>query len=96
MQEFGEVIPSYASVRVFLGETPGYIDWDERYFEAVHFYSDSLSNSDASAMLKRENITYVWWGQAEKDFLPYPVQTLYPSVLVPVYQTLDVTIFRLK
>jgi len=94
MKYFGEIIPAYATVRVFLGETPGAIDWDERYYEAVRFYGGQLTDGEASDVLHRENISYVYWGQDEKEFLKTPA--LYSDILVPVFQTPAVTIFQVK
>jgi hypothetical protein len=92
MKYFGEIIPVYATVRTFLGETPGAIDWDQRYYEAVRFYSGQLTDSQARDIISRENISYVWWGQDEKKFFNAP--SLYPNVLVPVFDNPAVTIFK--
>jgi hypothetical protein len=94
MKYFGEIIPSYATVRVFLGETPGAIDWDERYYTALRFYSGQLTDSETRDLLRRENISYIYWGSNEKEFLKTPA--LYPNVLVPVFQNPAVTIFAQK
>ncbi len=94
MKYFGEIIPAYATVRTFLGETPGALDWDERYFEAVRFYSGLLTDSQARDILLRENISYVYWGQDEKEF--FKTTALYPNILVPVFQNPAVTIFAQK
>jgi len=92
MKYVGEIIPVYASIRVFLGETPGAIDWDERYYEAVRFYSGQLTDSEAQDLLRHEDISYVYLGQDEKKFLETPA--FYPNVLVPVFQNPAVTIFK--
>jgi hypothetical protein len=94
MKYFGEIIPTYDTVRVFLGETPGAIDWDQRYQIAVRFYSGQLTDSEARSILRKENISYVYWGQDEKKF--FNAAALYPNVLVPVFQNPAVTIFAEK
>ncbi len=94
MQYFGEIIPSYATVRVFLGETPGFLDWNERYHEATQFYSGQLTTADAKTLLHRENISYVYWGADEKKFFNTPI--FYPAILTPVFQNPAVTIFAIK
>lgn len=94
MQHFGEIIPSYATVRVFLGETPGQIDWQDRHNEAVTFFSGTFSDIDAKTMLQRENISYVWWGAEEKELLT--TGSLYPDVLSPIFETPEITIFKVK
>ena len=91
MKYIGEIIPVYASVRVFLGETPGDMTWADRYQIAERFYSGQLTDSEARDIISREDISYVYWGQDEKPFLKTP--SLYPNVLVPVFQTSAVTIF---
>ncbi len=94
MKYFGEIIPAYATVRVFLGETPGELDWEQRYQIAVRFYSGQLKDNEARSILGRENISYVYWGQDEKKF--FNAEALYPNVLVPVFQNPAVTVFRVK
>lgn len=91
MKYIGEIIPVYSSARVFLGETPGAIDWQERYQIAVRFYSGLLTDTEVRDILRREDISYVYWGQDEKKFSKTP--TLYHDVLTPVFQTPAVTIF---
>ncbi|MCX6792126.1 MAG: hypothetical protein NT149_03765 [Candidatus Gottesmanbacteria bacterium] len=92
MKYFGEIIPVYGSARVFLGETPGALDWEQRYQIAAGFYSGQLTDSQARNILSRENISYVYWGQDEKKF--FNAAALYPNVLVPVFQNPAATIFR--
>jgi hypothetical protein len=91
MKYFGEIIPTYATVRVFLGETPGAVDWQERFEIAVRFYSGLLTDNEARGILRRENISYVYLGQDEKKFFKTP--SLYPNILTPVFQNPAVTIF---
>jgi uncharacterized membrane protein len=74
-----------------LGETPGVLDWEQRYYEAVSLYSGQLTDGEVRNILHRENIAYVYWGVDEKKFFNAPA--LYPNVLVPVFQTPAVTIF---
>lgn len=92
LKYFGEIIPSYASVRVYLGETPGAVDWDERYFEAVKFYSGLMTDTQAKNMLEREDISYIYWGENEKILLK--AAALYPKLLTPVFKNPSVTIFQ--
>lgn len=94
MKYLGEIIPVYASARVFLGETPGALDWQERYQVAVRFYSGQLTDSEARGILQRENISYIYWGRDEKKF--FRTAALYPNILVPVFQNPEVTIFAQK
>ncbi len=94
LKYIGEIIPVYASARVFLGETPGAIDWGERYVEAVRFYSGQLTDSQARNFLHNEHISYIYWGWDEKEYLKTPM--LYPNVLAPVFQTPAVSIFAQK
>lgn len=89
---FGEIIPVYATVRTFLGESPGMVDWDEKYMIASSFYSGNMTDDEAKALLLRENISYVYWGIDEKGFLK--TNTFYPNVLTPVFQNRSVSIFR--
>lgn len=94
LKYLGDIIPVYGTVRVFLGETPGAIDWDDRYVEAVRFYSGQLTNTEAQDLLRHENISYIYWGWDEKQYRKTP--TFYPDVLVPVFRNTMVTVFGIR
>lgn len=95
MNHFGEILPEFADVRSFIGSTPGFPDWQERYYIAINFFSGKMNESDALATLKRENISYVYYGADEETQFNL-TGTLYPDILTPVFVTPNVTVFKVK
>lgn len=91
---FGEIIPEFAPVRSFIGSTPGYVDWDERFYIAMSFFSGTLSDSQAKEILTRENIAYVYYQNGE--WYGNKKDTLYPNLLTPVFDTPEVTIYKVN
>jgi uncharacterized membrane protein len=59
------------------------------------FYSQSFSTAEAIALLKREDISYVYYGDAEKS-INTTGAPLYPELLTPVFETSVVTIYKVK
>lgn len=92
---FGEIAPEYATIRSFIGSTPGYVDWDQRFWIVGKFYSVALSVDETREMLTREDISYVYYGDAEKS-INISGKPLYPELLTPVFVTPDVTIYKVK
>ncbi len=92
---FGEIAPEFAPVRAFIGSTPGFVDWDERFWIVGRFYSQSFTESDAAALLAREDISYVYYGDAEKS-INTSGRPLYPNLLTPVFETPVVTVYKVK
>jgi hypothetical protein len=92
---FGEIATEYAPVRAYIGSTPGFVDWDERFWVLGKFYSQSFTTLEAKELLKRENITYVYYGDAEKG-INSKGTPLYPDLLVSVFESPVVSIYKVK
>ncbi len=92
---FGEIAPEYAPIRAYIGSTPGFVDWDERFWLMGKFYSQSFTTSEAKEFLKREDITYVYYGDTEQS-INTSGRPLYPELLTPVFVTPVVTIYKVN
>jgi hypothetical protein len=94
MNHFGEIIPDFASVRTFIGSTPGFVNWGELYSVATTFYTGQLTDSQAAELLKREDISYVYYSDEEVYY--NTTGTLYPNLLTPVFELPGVTIYKVN
>ncbi len=94
MNHFGEIIPDYASVRTFIGSTPGFVNWGELFSVATTFYTGQLTDSQALDLLKREDISYVYYSDEESYY--NVTGTLYPTILTPVFELPGVTIYKVN
>jgi len=94
MNHFGEIIPEFAPVKSFLGSTPGFSDWPERYYIAGAFYSGEMTDEQAVNTLITEHISYVYYSDEEKYY--NKTGTLYPNVLTPIFDQAGVTIYKIK
>ncbi len=92
---FGEITPEFAPVRSYIGSTPGFVDWQERQWIMNRFYSVGFTTQEASDMLKREDISYVYYGDSEKVANPTGIP-LYPELLTPVFESPGVTVYKVK
>jgi hypothetical protein len=91
-QFYGEIIPAYANLRVYLGSAHNKVDWPERKILSQTFYEGKMETSKAKAFLKREDISYVYWGPDEQQYLQTP--EFYPDLLTPVYMNSIVVVFK--
>lgn len=91
---FGEMLPAFGPVSVFIGGGHGFRDWLERQWISQHFYKGLLSDNDAKELLQKERITHVFWGPDERSLLQ--ATTFYPTVLEPLYVNNDVSVFQVK
>jgi hypothetical protein len=94
MNHFGEIIPDFASVRTYIGTTPGFSNWPELFFIASRFYSGEMTDEEAIKTLHNEDISYVYWSDEEKYY--NKTGTLYPDLLTPVFTTPGVVIFKVN
>lgn len=89
---FGEIIPGFANVRVFIGGPHGFPDWGERQWIANRFFTGEYSEADARQVLTDNDIAYVFYGPDEQALTT--TSEFYPSLLVPVYNNPTVTVFK--
>ncbi|MEK7592621.1 MAG: hypothetical protein AAB508_04495 [Patescibacteria group bacterium] len=94
MNYFGEIIPEYAHVRSFLGSTPAYPDWNERYWLGVSLYTGKLSDKEAKKILKDNNIEYIFQGSDEKKYLQ--TEEFYPNLLTPIFSSPGAVVYNIK
>jgi len=90
----GNYIPAYSGNFVYLGhgaETPHF---DDRVNKVDEFFIGNLPEKQAFEFLKTENISYVFYGPQEKENSSKDIGVY--SFLMPVYQTLLVTIYKIK
>ncbi len=90
---FGEIIPGFANVRVFLGGPHGFPDWGERQWLTTRFFSGELQEEEARKLLADNDISYVFYGPDERSLTTS--STFYPSLLVPAFTNSAVTVFRI-
>jgi hypothetical protein len=91
-EHFGELIPGFANVRVFVGGIHNYPDWLERQWLANRFFSGTLSTVEAKEFIENNDIDYVFFGPDEKAI--NTTGTLYPDILSPIYTTPDLIIYE--
>jgi hypothetical protein len=93
-EQFGESIPAFADVRVYVGGIHNYPDWLDRQAQAAHFFSGRMTDEEAGIFLKNSDISYVFYGPDEKTV--NETGDLYPNILQSIFSNSDVTIFRIK
>ena len=63
----GNYIPAYSGNFVYLGHSSETPHFDTRNINVNNFFSGTMSADDALNFLKRENITYIFYGPQEKE-----------------------------
>ncbi len=94
MNHFGEIIPDFASVRTFIGSTPGFVNWSELFHIATRFYTGQLTDTEAEGILQKEDISYVYYSDGEKYY--NITSTLYPNLLTSVFETPGIIIYQVN
>ena len=88
----GNYIPAYAGNFVYIGHNPETPFYDERFNNVNQFFSGTMSNKDATEFLKREKISYIFYGpqeqeKSEENIKKYSfLQSSYISPLVTIYK----------
>lgn len=91
---FGEIIPGFANVRVYIGGTHGFPDWLDRKRLAEEFYTGTLTPTHAQQFLWSNDISYVFYGPDEKAV--NETGSLYPTVLTSVFTNRTASIYRVQ
>ena len=86
----GEIIPAFASVRVFLGGPHGFSDWQERRTLTEEFYSGQMKQP--KEFLIKNDVSFVYYGVDEREL--NKTGSLYPELLDAIFENPDVTIYR--
>jgi hypothetical protein len=91
----GNYLPTVADVRTFVGHGPETIQSDEKREQVEIFFSESTLDAWRLALLKRFNVTYLYYGPSERtvgDFTPETapyLQQVYDNGSVQIYQVVD-------
>ena len=93
-EPFGEILPGFADIRVYIGGQHGFPDWLDRQAKAVTFFSGTMQEDQALQFLKTHDIQYVFYGPDEQAVTAQ--KPLYPNILKPVFQNATVTIFKVQ
>jgi len=88
----GNYIPAYSGNFVYLGSTGETPDFNQRTEKVNEFFSGSLTEDQALKFLKKENISYVFYGPQEKENSIKDI-SLY-TFLKADYQSPMVTIYK--
>ncbi len=66
-QKSGEILPTYASVRVYVGHGVETVDGETKRAVAEDFFSDGMTDEERIRFLDEVPIDYVWVGPAERE-----------------------------
>ncbi|MBI2940962.1 MAG: hypothetical protein HYY04_11050 [Chloroflexi bacterium] len=88
----GALIPALAGNRVVYGHPMETVDAEARRGTVTAFFSARWSDADRAALLTREPVAYVYVGPRERR--PGAANVAGLSALTPVYQSGEVTIYR--
>ncbi len=90
----GNHIPPYAGKYVYVGhgsQTVRY--YPEKLPRAIEYYQGKINEENSLDFLRKNRITYVFYGPEEKTLGDYPVKAGY---LMKAYEKKDVTIYKVK
>jgi hypothetical protein len=93
-ESFGELLPGFADIRVYIGGQHGFPDWLDRQSQAYQFFTGTWNEEDARNFLVTHDIQYVFYGPDEQAATSK--SPLYPTILQEVYKNSSVIIFKLR
>jgi hypothetical protein len=89
--ETGNALPAWAPLRVVIGHGPESVHLVELRLQVAAFYSQQISEAQRLEFLRQFDITYVFWGPAERLLGGWdPNQALY---LRPTFQAGEYSLF---
>lgn len=91
---FGEIIPGFANVRVYIGGTHGFPDWLDRKRHVEEFFTGTVSDTKAADFLRSNDIDYVFYGPDEQALTT--TSSLYPKILTSVFDSQTAMILAVK
>ncbi len=90
--ETGNVLPGYASMRVFVGHGPETIRSDEKRTFVSQFFTESTSDSWRQTLLAEYNVQYLYYGPYERDLGGFSPGTA--SYLKQIYNNGPIQIYK--
>jgi len=90
--DYGNILPGRTGRTVFIGHTSETARVDEKYAQTVWWYAQETAAQDTYDFLKKNNISHVWYGAAEKDMRGWNPATL--PQLKPVFANSRITLFE--
>ena len=88
----GNYIPRFTDVRVFCGHYGETIHYAQREAEVARFFQARSTDAFRRRLLADHGITYVWWGQEERETATFDPHSM--DALIPVVATERVALFR--
>lgn len=92
LYQSGNHFPFLSGNTTYLGHLQGTLNYDRKAGRASAFYSGVLPEKEAQEFLTKGGISFVFWGPQEKS-IGSKIENY--SFLKPIYQTPQVTIFKL-
>jgi hypothetical protein len=93
-EPFGEVLPAFANIRVYIGGIHNFPDWLSWQWIAGRFFSGTMTDEEVKTVLSTADISYVFYGPDEKAI--NTTGTLYPKYLTPVFSNSAVTVYAVQ
>jgi hypothetical protein len=90
----GHYIPGLAGVRPYLSNAVMTMDSHRRQDEVAAFYSAAMSDVEREALLRENDIQYVFYGPAERALGGFPMDDW--PVLSPVYTGVETRVYRVN
>ena len=93
----GNHIPAHTNNRVYYGHNHQTPNSKEKIDNLTKFYANEYSNEEAEKFVKENNISYVWWGQDEKEIAnEHGEKMLKYDFLKSVYVNSEIEVYSVK
>jgi len=89
----GNYLPAFTNTRSFIGHFGYTYNIDEKQKQVQRFFENKMSSAEASDFITNNKIALIFQGPEEK---PIYNNYLYPSILKPIYDREEVTLYTLK
>lgn len=90
----GNYIPAYSGNFVYFGHNPETVFYAEKEMKVNLFFSGTMSDEQALNFLRKENISYIFYGPQEKEKSLKDINKY--KFLKPVFNSQYVTIFKIQ
>ncbi len=89
----GNIIPAIPGRKVVVGDYVHTYRFAEKLSLVTKFYKGQMTNIEAKNYLQKEKVSFVFWGEEEKNIGDYPAKT---EFLKEVFRNKDVVIYQVK